>query len=95
MERDQGGNPGRTGGTYRNPAANPDTGARGTSAPAANVAWVDPLKCTGCGLCAAACPLEAIHLEDAAAVVDAESCTGCGIWVDECPNEAIALIPAA
>ena len=54
-------------------------------------AEVDKEKCTGCGLCVDACPLEAIKLEDDKANVDANLCTECGSCVDECPNDAISI----
>ena len=54
------------------------------------VATVDTARCTGCGACAAICPIGAIAV-DAAASIETSSCTGCGLCVDECPQEAIAL----
>lgn len=54
-------------------------------------AKVDPDKCTGCGACVDACPVEAISLNDDVAVVDEDTCTECGLCVDECPNDAISL----
>ncbi|MBD3390847.1 MAG: 4Fe-4S dicluster domain-containing protein [Chitinivibrionales bacterium] len=53
-------------------------------------AKVDMAKCTGCGVCVDACPLEAISLENGKAVVS-DSCTGCGSCVDACPNGALSL----
>lgn len=53
-------------------------------------AAIDKDKCTGCGLCADICPIEAIKLEDEIAVVNDE-CIECGICVDTCPVEAISL----
>ena len=47
-------------------------------------------ECTACGLCADACPVDAITVDDVA-VVNAEECTDCGTCVDECPVEAISL----
>jgi NAD-dependent dihydropyrimidine dehydrogenase PreA subunit len=52
-------------------------------------AKVDPDKCTGCGTCVPACPVECITMEDDKAVVDADSCIDCGACVSECPVEAI------
>ena len=48
-------------------------------------------KCTGCGLCVEACPVEAISLENDKAKVDDEKCIVCGRCVEECPNEAISI----
>ena len=45
-------------------------------------------ECTACGMCADACPVEAITVDDVA-VIDAEKCTDCGNCVDECPVDAI------
>jgi Fe-S-cluster-containing hydrogenase component 2 len=52
---------------------------------------IDGEKCTGCGLCVDACPVEAISLENDKAKVDAEKCVDCGQCVEECPNEAIKM----
>ena len=54
-------------------------------------AKVNKEKCTGCGSCVEACPVEAIKLENEKAVIDEEECTECGVCVDECPEEAISL----
>lgn len=51
---------------------------------------IDKEKCTACGTCVDACPVEAIKLEDKA-VVDKENCIDCGTCVDECPEGAISL----
>ena len=48
-------------------------------------------KCTGCGLCVDACPVEAISMADDKAKIDAEKCVDCGQCVGECPNEAISI----
>jgi len=53
-------------------------------------AIVDPEKCTACGECVEACPLDAIEVNDVA-VVDAETCGDCGACVDVCPTEAITV----
>ena len=54
-------------------------------------ATVDTEKCTGCGDCVEACPLDAISLQDEVAVVDEDTCTECWLCAEECPNDAIAL----
>ncbi|PKL40700.1 MAG: 4Fe-4S ferredoxin [Spirochaetae bacterium HGW-Spirochaetae-1] len=45
--------------------------------------------CTGCGSCAAECPVEAISEGDPY-VIDADACTDCGACADVCPVEAIS-----
>jgi Fe-S-cluster-containing hydrogenase component 2 len=52
---------------------------------------VDKEKCSGCGPCVEACPVEAIKIEDNQAVVDADTCIDCGACVDACPNSALEL----
>ena len=52
---------------------------------------IDGGKCTGCGACVDACPVDAIKLVDGKAVVDEDTCIDCGTCVDECPVEAISL----
>ena len=52
---------------------------------------IDGAKCTGCGLCVDACPVEAISLENDKAKVDAEKCVDCGQCVEQCPSEAIRM----
>jgi len=54
------------------------------------VATVDTARCTGCGACAAVCPMGAIAV-DATASIETPRCTGCGLCVEECPQEAITL----
>jgi formate hydrogenlyase subunit 6/NADH:ubiquinone oxidoreductase subunit I len=47
-------------------------------------------KCTVCGKCQPACPVEAIvETDDKKYRIDSETCVGCGVCVDECPNRAI------
>ncbi|MDR3162063.1 MAG: 4Fe-4S binding protein [Spirochaetaceae bacterium] len=45
--------------------------------------------CVNCGVCADACPAEAIAEKDEVRWIDPEKCQDCGTCVDECPNEAI------
>ncbi len=49
---------------------------------------VDNEKCTGCGACVEACPVNAIKLENNKAVIG-EECIDCGACVGVCPVEAI------
>ncbi len=50
---------------------------------------VDQEKCTGCGTCVEACPVEAIKVENDKAIVDEEACVDCGTCIEECPEKAI------
>ena len=51
---------------------------------------IDLDKCTGCGTCVDACPMECIEVNaEEKAIVDAEECGDCGACIDECPVEAI------
>lgn len=49
---------------------------------------IDQEKCTGCGICVDACPLEAITVNKCAEV-NADICVDCGSCIEACPNEAI------
>ena len=61
-------------------------------------AVTDP-KCTGCNICYAECPFDAIRMNDRndssgyhkLAIINAAQCTGCGICVGACPTDAIDL----
>lgn len=55
------------------------------------VAEVETDDCLACGVCADACPFEAITLEDSA-LINWEKCLGCGVCVDQCSQEAITLV---
>lgn len=52
-----------------------------------------PNGCIGLGTCAAACPFDAITVENGVAVVDYARCRGCGVCVASCPKHIIELIP--
>lgn len=54
-------------------------------------AKVEASKCNGDGECVEVCPLDAITIQDAVAVVDQETCGDCGACVDVCPTEAIKV----
>jgi UDP-glucose 4-epimerase len=47
-------------------------------------------NCTGCGLCASSCFLQAIHIEGKHAVIG-EGCIGCGRCSTLCPQKAIKI----
>ena len=53
------------------------------------MAYVITDDCVMCGVCADACPVEAISEGDGKYVIDADVCAECGTCVAECPNEAI------
>lgn len=60
---------------------------------------IDPTRCTGCGWCVAACPLDLLSLErdgwDKRAVLhDAHRCTGCRLCERRCLFGAITVVPA-
>lgn len=56
-------------------------------------------QCTGCNICYAECPFDAIRMVDRnddsgyprLAIINAAQCTGCGICVGACPTDAIDL----
>ena len=50
---------------------------------------VDPKKCVASGECVAACPENAISIEDGMAKIDETLCDFDGICIPVCPNQAI------
>jgi len=50
---------------------------------------VDPLKCTGCGLCSSNCMFSAIHATQSRQLVFENLCHGCGLCMRICPEKAI------
>jgi heterodisulfide reductase subunit A len=57
-----------------------------------SIAAVDALRCAGCGQCVAACPYQAIEMEQGRAKVNGYLCKGCGTCAATCPNKAMSLI---
>ena len=55
------------------------------------IAFVEKDACTGCGICAERCPVDAISIEDGRAEVDRRICLGCGVCTRFCPSNACKL----
>lgn len=51
--------------------------------------------CLGLGDCAAACPFDAMHVENGVAVVDRSKCVGCMKCAEACPRGMIVKVPAS
>lgn len=51
-----------------------------------------PFGCLGFGDCAAACPFDAIRMENGVARIDTAACTGCGACESICPRALISLV---
>lgn len=51
---------------------------------------VDNDKCTGCGVCVDACPVNAIEIKDQKAIIS-DACIDCGACLSQCPVEALSL----
>lgn len=49
-------------------------------------------RCTGCGDCAAVCPMGAYEIINGKAVFDDDKCIGCGLCVDRCKKSALHLV---
>lgn len=49
-------------------------------------------NCAGCGICADACPLDAVAMRNDIPEVDAAWCLGCGVCARSCPNHAITMV---
>ncbi len=56
------------------------------------VSQIDGGKCTGCGICVAVCPHNAIKMESTIAKSDPAFCKGCGLCISACPANAIQLM---
>jgi heterodisulfide reductase subunit A len=93
-------------GACQSPKDIPDSVAQAGGAAAAALALIDQGRvildpfiaevslgiCAGCGQCAAACPYQAITLEDGVAHVNQYQCKGCGTCAAACPNKAMTLV---
>jgi ferredoxin len=55
------------------------------------LAAIEKDACTGCGICADKCPVDAISLVDDAATVNKKVCLGCGVCTRFCPTDASKL----
>jgi formate hydrogenlyase subunit 6/NADH:ubiquinone oxidoreductase subunit I len=63
------------------------------TAPGAKIA-IDPLACTGCGLCVLSCPVDVIRMDAVtgkAHTAYPADCQVCYLCEDDCPAHAIAL----
>ena len=64
----------------------------GLIVPSRYQAVVEEMACTGCGMCIADCPMDAIILNTSnIAEVNVNSCIGCGICTHVCPTDAVLL----
>jgi heterodisulfide reductase subunit A len=54
---------------------------------------IDPLLCSGCGLCADACIYGALNLDERRGIMTANQvvCKGCGACATACPSGAIVV----
>lgn len=55
--------------------------------------WLCNYGCLGHGDCRAACPYDAISIQDGLAHIDASLCRGCGLCAKACPKGLIELVP--
>lgn len=62
-------------------------------APSRFMARIAPGQCTGCAVCAIKCPVQAIQMNAATAVVNPQRCLGCSVCVSSCKPGAISLKP--
>ena len=54
---------------------------------------MDERRCTGCGWCAAVCPVDCLEMTAGMPfLARPAACVSCGLCADVCPTDAIALI---
>lgn len=54
-------------------------------------AYIDPDKCTGCGMCEICCRFHAIEVGEDTCKVNEFVCEGCGVCKFVCPEEAVIM----
>ena len=54
--------------------------------------YVDSKACTGCGVCQAACPENAIIMREEIAYIEESRCDECELCLDACPQGAILAV---
>ncbi len=62
------------------------------SKPSRFVAYAGANECIKCGICTKACPMEAIRMTIAGALVIPRQCIGCGVCVSKCPKGVLTLL---
>jgi ferredoxin len=55
------------------------------------IALVEKDACSGCGICADRCPVDAVSIQDDKAAVNRKLCLGCGVCTRFCPTKACKL----
>ena len=75
--------------TYEIPAKPAPAGAK--AAPSGDLVCAD--SCVFCGLCAKACPADAIKVDRKAKSweVDKDACVKCGACIDKCPKQSLSF----
>ncbi len=66
-------------------------GGTGLVSPSAFVAAVAAENCSGCGTCAARCPVGAVTTAGERSVIDGTVCLGCGVCARFCPTGACRM----
>lgn len=71
----------------------PADGGEAPAAPSGDGDLVCADSCVFCGLCAKACPVDAIKVDRKAKLweVDKDSCIKCGACIDKCPKDSLSF----